>query len=212
MEKFTVLTGAAAALLRPNINTDLLAPIRRPDRPDLPPAIPKTFATNIAQFLLAPWRYDINGEIPSFVLNRPAFRNAKILLAGPNFGCGSSRETAVWTLVHFGIRCVIAPSFGTIFHGNSFKNGLLPITLPMGVIEHLATKVEVDDVALPLTVSLVNQTIRTADGEVTPFSLVEFRRHALLEGLDHIEQTLIYKPEIDAFTAIDRKHRPWVYA
>lgn len=211
MEKFSSVTGPAAPLLRPNINTDLLAPLGRPDRPHDPPALPKDFSVNISEYLFAAWRYDAHGERSDFVLNRPAFRSARILLAGPNFGCGSSREGAVWTLVHFGIRCVIAPSFGTIFHGNAFKKALLPITLPMEQIEHLAAKAERDGVALPMTVSLVDQTITTSDGETLSFKIAEFRRHALLEGLDDVQQTLVHKQAIEDYARRDRVLRPWVH-
>ena len=211
MERFTIVTGPAAALLRPNINTDILAPLRRADRPDAPPMLPKTFAVDIGDFLFAPWRYDRNGEIADFVLNRAPFRHAKFLLAGPNFGCGSSRETAVWGLLHFGIRCVIAPSFGTIFHGNCFKNGLLPIALPLELVEHLAGAVERDGVAMPLAVSLVDREIVTYRGERIGFEIEEFRRNALINGLDDIAQTLAYQADIDLFTQADRMRRPWVY-
>ncbi len=146
------------------------------------------------------------------MLNREPFRNAKILLAGPNFGCGSSRETAVMALVQFGIRCVIATGFGTIFHGNSWKHGLLPISLPLETVKHLASQAERNGVALPMTVSLVDNTITTSGGEVVRFEIAEFRRHALLEGLDDISVTLERAPEIRKFEERDKRQRPWIYA
>lgn len=211
MEPFTVVTGPAAPLLVPNINTDLLAPGRRADRP-ITPMTDRTLTENLAEYLFAQWRYDRNGEIADFVLNRPAYRAAKILLAGPNFGCGSSRETAVWALLEFGIRCVIAPSFGTIFYGNAFKNGLLPICLPIETVQRLAAEAEVDGEVRPLSVSLVEQAVRTAGGTAVPFTVPEFRRRPLLEGVDDIEITLSGAERIREFQRADRAARPWAYA
>ena len=211
MQPFTVVAGPAAPLLVPNINTDLLAPGRRADRP-VTPMTQRTLTENLAEYLFAQWRYDKNGEIADFVLNRPPFRGARILLAGPNFGCGSSRETAVWALLEFGIRCVVAPSFGTIFHGNAFKNGLLPVSLPIDTVQRLAAKAEVDGKARPLSVSLVDQAIRTDDGEVVPFTVPEFRRRPLLEGVDDIDVTLSGAARIREYQRADRASRPWAYA
>jgi 3-isopropylmalate/(R)-2-methylmalate dehydratase small subunit len=209
MARFTEITGVAAALLRPNINTDLLAPGRRPNRDAL--AEGGGLQEDLAENLFAGWRYDAQGnELPEFVLNQEPYRRARILLGGANFGCGSSREMAVWALMKFGIHCVIAPSFGTIFQANAFKNGLLPVTLPIEAVRRLAAKQDIEG-RRELTVSLVTQEITSGDGEVTPFHIAQFRRQALLEDLDDIQQTLRLQAQISAFQDRDRALRPWIY-
>jgi 3-isopropylmalate/(R)-2-methylmalate dehydratase small subunit len=155
-------------------------------------------------------RYDENGrEIPDFVLNRPAYRNAQILVAGENFGCGSSREHAPWALLDFGIRCVIAPSFADIFFNNCFKNGILPIVLPQEDVDKLMEDAERGANAT-ITVDLENQTITGPDGGEIAFDVDPFRKHCLLNGLDDIGLTLEKAAAIDSFEKGAAQARPWV--
>ncbi len=202
MEKFTALTGVAAPLLRANIDTDVIIPMDRKiacDRKDL------------GRFAFEPLRYlDRERENPDFILNRAGYRNAKILLAGANFGCGSSREDAVWALWEFGIRCVIAPSFGDIFFNNCFKNGLLPIVLPAAAIEEMAQQSM--SAGAVFTVDLERRVIQTPDGGEAAFEVAAAEREALLAGLDPIGATLGRERDIAAFQARDRQRRPWIYA
>jgi 3-isopropylmalate/(R)-2-methylmalate dehydratase small subunit len=207
MEKFTALTGVAAPLLRPNINTDIVIRIER--------------LMYVAKGQLGPhcfeaWRYRPDGsEDPDFVLNKPAYRGAKILIAGENFGCGSSREQAVWSLWDMGFRCVIAPSFGDIFHGNCFQNGMLPIVLPGDVIAELAAEIEAaagrQANETDITVDLEQQLITTPAGRRIPFATDAAKRQALLEGLDEIAMTQLRERDIVTFQAQDRARRPWIY-
>jgi 3-isopropylmalate/(R)-2-methylmalate dehydratase small subunit len=206
MEKFTSLTAVAAAMLSPNIDTDAIIPIEQM----------KNLDADFGKCLFFSQRYRKDGsDNPDFVLNRPAYRSAKILVAGDNFGCGSSREHAVWALVGFGIRCVIAPSFGDIFFNNSMKNGLLPIRQPQPALDALAASIEA--AASPegrrLTVSLEDCTIRGPrdDSPVLRFDIDPARRDSLMEGLDEIGMTLRYEAEIAAFQARDALQRPWIY-
>ena len=201
MEKFEKLTGVAAPLPMVNVDTDMI--------------IPKQFLKTIKRSglgvnLFDEMRYDDNGEeIPGFVLNRPAYRNAEILVAGENFGCGSSREHAPWAIKDFGIRCVIAPSFADIFFNNCFKNGILPITLPQSQVDMLMKDAEKGANA-KMTVDLEAQTIATSDGEVIAFDVDPFRKHCLLEGLDDIGLTLEKAAAIDRFEERAATQRPWV--
>ncbi len=201
MEKFTKLTGVAAPLPLINVDTDMI--------------IPKQFLKTIkrsglGQNLFDEMRYDENGnEIPDFVLNKPAYREAQILVAGENFGCGSSREHAPWALLDFGIRCVIAPSFADIFFNNCFKNGILPIVLPQEDVDKLMEDAERGANAV-ITVDLENQTITGPDGGEIAFEVDPFRRHCLLNGLDDIGLTLEKSAAIDAFEADAATARPWV--
>jgi 3-isopropylmalate/(R)-2-methylmalate dehydratase small subunit len=201
MEKFTTLRGIAAPLMRANIDTGaIIAPIYMLSR-----------SIDLGQKLFANWRYDSSGaEKADFVLNQPRYRNSRILIAGPNFGCGSSREGAVWALMKFGIRCVIAPGFGEIFFSNACQNGLLPVKLAEAETERLARAVA----AAPdpeVTVDLVRSVITSPDGEVIPFALAEDRRTSLLEGLDETSLILRHEDEIDAFQARLRTEQPWVF-
>jgi 3-isopropylmalate/(R)-2-methylmalate dehydratase small subunit len=201
METFTTVTGIAAPLLLPNINTDAMSPM----------IAGRSLSADIGKLLFANWRYHPDGsEIADFVLNREPFRNAKILLAGANFGCGSSRERAVWALMRFGIRCVIAPSFADIFYDNAFQNGLLPLALPAADHGRLADAVAQTKEPL-VTVDLERCTLTGPDGYSIAFALPAERRVALLEGLDEIQVILRMEGEIDAFQAGDRNARPWVY-
>ena len=204
MEKFTKLTGVAAPLMRANIDTDALVPSRFLTQTT------KTGKSGFGKVLFADWRFEEDGEPkPGFVLNKPEFSEAKILLAAENFGCGSSREHAVWALLGFGIRCVIAPGFGEIFYNSSFVNGLLPVVLEKAEVQGLADALSGDH--LTLSVDLEAQEITGADGSAHAFEIGAARRQALLEGLDAIGVTLKREDEIAAFQKADRERRPWIY-
>jgi len=201
MEKFDKLTGVAAPMDMINIDTDMI--------------IPKQFLktikrTGLGVSLFDEMRYDDDrNEKPGFVLNKPAYRNAEILVAGENFGCGSSREHAPWAILDFGIRCVIAPSFADIFFNNCFKNGILPIALPQEQVDILMKDAEKGENAR-MTVDLEAQTITTSDGEVMRFEVESFRKHCLMNGLDDIGLTLEKAGSIDAYEAKAAQSRPWV--
>ena len=203
MDKFTTLTGIAAPMPLVNIDTDMI--------------IPKQFLKTIQRSglgknLFDEMRYDRDGnEIPDFVLNRPAYRTAQILVAGENFGCGSSREHAPWALLDFGIRCVIAPSFADIFYNNCFKNGILPIVLPQEQVDLLMDDAERGSNAV-VTVDLETMTISGPDGGTIPFELDSFRRHCLLNGLDDIGLTMEKAEVIDDFEAGYARRTPWLAA
>jgi len=205
-ERFVSVIGAAAPLLRANIDTDALSPSR------LEKQFGEKGGDNLAAGLFANWRYEDDvKEIPDFILNMPGFREAKILLAGPNFGCGSSRESAVWALKAFGIECVIAPSFGEIFYNNCFKNGLLPVMLEFETTQALAEEATPGAPEALFTVDLETQSIATPSGQKVAFAVPAFRRQGLLEGLDEIAVTMQRQDEIDAFMAQARAARAWAY-
>jgi len=206
MEPFTVLRGVAAPLLMNNVNTDLIAPSLAPGRtPDEAAKLP------LKVKLFANLRYDRTGaERADFVLNQRRGRGACILLAGPNFGCGSSRETAVWSLMEYGIRCVVAPSFGDIFHDNAFQNGLLPLRLPMAEIERITAALERANAA-EMTVDLLRCVLEVPGLPPIRFELVEDRRAPLLAGLDQLGFILQSAVEIAAFERTDEITRPWAY-
>jgi 3-isopropylmalate/(R)-2-methylmalate dehydratase small subunit len=195
MEPFVTLTGVAAPLLRANIDTDLI----------IPKQFLKTLVrSGLGRHLFSEVRYDAEGrERPDFVLNQMPYRSASILLGGPNFGCGSSREHAPWALKDFGIRAILAPSFADIFYTNCFSNGLLPVALPMTAIETLAA------VGGPLTVDLPAQQVR-GGGHCFAFDLEPARKAVLLEGLDEIKRTEANLADIAAFEARRRRSAPWV--
>ncbi|MEC7258250.1 MAG: 3-isopropylmalate dehydratase small subunit [Pseudomonadota bacterium] len=201
MDKFDKLTGVAAPMPLVNIDTDMI--------------IPKQFLKTIKRSglgvnLFDEMRYDREGnEVPDFVLNQPAYREAEILVAGDNFGCGSSREHAPWAIKDFGIRCVIAPSFADIFYNNCFKNGILPIALPQEVVDVLMKDAEKGSNAR-MTVDLEAQTVTTSDGEVFSFELDSFKKHCLMEGLDDIGLTMAKEASIDSYEAQAAPARPWV--
>ena len=201
MEKFEKISGIAAPMPLINIDTDMI--------------IPKQFLKTIKRSglgvnLFVEMRYDDNGdEIPDFVLNKPAYRSSEIIVAGDNFGCGSSREHAPWAIKDFGIRCVIAPAFADIFYNNCFKNGILPITLPQDQVDVLMKDAEKGANAR-MEVDLVAQQITTSDGEVFSFEVDEFKKRCLLEGLDDIGQTFQKVAAIDSFEAKASDARPWV--
>ncbi len=201
MDKFTTLTGVAAPLPLINIDTDMI----------IPKQFLKTIArTGLGKNLFDEMRYDAAGaENPEFVLNKPAYRNAQILVTGDNFGCGSSREHAPWALLDFGIRCVIATSFADIFYNNCFKNGILPIVLPQAEVDKLMDDAERGANAV-VTVDLENQVIKGPDGGEIPFEVDAFRRHCLLNGLDDIGLTLEKESAIDAFEARQKAEAGWL--
>ena len=200
MQKFTTLTGVAAPLPQVNVDTDMI----------IPKQYLKTIErTGLGRGLFDEMRYDADrNEIPGFVLNQPAYRNAQILVAGENFGCGSSREHAPWALLDFGIRCVIAPSFADIFFNNCFKNGILPIVLPQEQVDMLMAEARKGANAR-ITVDLEAQTITTSDGQAVGFEVDPFRKHCLLNGLDDIGLTLEKAAAIDSFEARAAAERPW---
>lgn len=202
MQAFTTLSGAAAPLLRANIDTDIIIRIERLTALKGPEAL--------GPYALEALRFRADGsEDPDFVLNQSAYREASILLAGANFGCGSSREGAVTALMGRGIRCVIAPSFGDIFFNNCFQNGLLPIHLAEAQVLALAREAAA---GAPMVVDLVTQTITTQAGTVTAFKTDPLRREALLHGLDDIGLTLKDDALIRAWQNQDRLARPWVWS
>lgn len=203
MEKFEQLTGVAAPMPMINIDTDMI--------------IPKQFLktikrTGLGANLFDEMRFTPEGaERPEFVLNKPAYRHAKVLIGGANFGCGSSREHAPWALLDFGIRCVIAPSFADIFYNNCFKNGILPLILPQEVIDVLMADAE-NGANATFTIDLVYQKVIRPDGQSVGFQIDGFRRELLLQGLDEIGQTEIKKARIDAYEAGQGAQQPWLYA
>ena len=204
MDKFTAVTAIAAPLLRENIDTDVIIPIAR--------IVGNSTRGTLGRWCLSPLRYRSDGsEDPAFVLNREPYRQAQILLTGINFGCGSSREAAVWALQEMGIRCVIGASFGDIFYNNCFQNGLLPVVLDRGLVESLAREVEASQGAARIGVDLVNLEVIAPSGKRYPFAVEARRRAALLEGLDEFGMTLRRAPEIAQFQARDREQRPWIY-
>jgi 3-isopropylmalate/(R)-2-methylmalate dehydratase small subunit len=205
MEKFTTLTAIAAPLLRINVDTDAIIPSRE---------MKKVAKTGLADGLFAAWRYTAPGgrtENPDFILNREPYRRARILLSGLNFGCGSSREHAVWALHEWGIRAILAPSFGAIFQGNCVRNGILPVVLDNTVVEDIAAQVSRDPGRAQVTVDLTNERVTAPNGQLHPFQLPPADRAMLLEGLDAIALTQKRDDEILAFQARDRLRRPWIY-
>jgi 3-isopropylmalate/(R)-2-methylmalate dehydratase small subunit len=201
MDKFTKLTGVAAPMPRVNVDTDAI----------IPKQYLKTIKrTGLKAGLFYEWRTNQDGsEKPDFVLNKPAYRNAKVLVAGANFGCGSSREHAPWALLDFGIRCIIAPSFGDIFFNNCFKNGMLPIVLKQEEVDQLMHDAEKGANAT-LSIDLEKQEITRPDGGVVRFDIDPFRKYCLLNGFDDIGLTLRQKEKIDSFEAERRRTMPWL--
>ena len=201
MDKFTTFTGVAAPFPLINVDTDMI--------------IPKQYLKTIKRSglgvnLFDEMRYDGDGnEIEDFVLNRAQYRNAQILVAGENFGCGSSREHAPWAIKDFGIICVIAPSFADIFYNNCFKNGILPIALPQEEVDELMKEAEKGSNAR-ITVDLEEQSITTSEGQAVRFELDAFKKHCLLEGLDDISLTMKKEDSIDAFERRAKAERPWM--
>jgi len=201
MEKFTTITGVAAPMPLVNIDTDMI--------------IPKNFLKTIKRSglganLFDEMRFNQDGsEIESFVLNQPAYRKAEVIVAGENFGCGSSREHAPWALLDFGIRAVISTSFADIFYNNCFKNGILPIVMPPEVVEVLMDDARKGANAR-MTVDLENQIVTTSDGQEFPFDVDSHRKHCLINGLDDIGLTMEKAVSIDTYEAKAATARPWV--
>ena len=201
MQKFTTLRGVAAPLPMRNVDTDMI--------------IPKQFLktikrTGLGKGLFSEQRYKDDGsENPDFILNKPAYRNARILVAGDNFGCGSSREHAPWALLDFGIRCVIAPSFADIFYGNCFKNGILPIKLPQEDIDKLMDDAMRGANAV-ISIDLEAQEIRGPDGGMIKFEVDAFRKQVLMNGWDDISLTLRDEDKISSFEKNQQTQTPWL--
>ena len=200
MDKFTTMTGVAAPLNMINVDTDMI--------------IPKNYLktikrTGLGTALFAEMRYDESGrEKAEFVLNKGPYRNATILVAGTNFGCGSSREHAPWALLDFGIRCVIAPSFADIFFNNTFKNGILPVMLPEARVNELL-RFLLELPGAEITVDLPAQTVRGPDGKTDTFEIDPHRKHCLINGLDDIGLTLQKEAAIKAYETKSAVSRPW---
>jgi 3-isopropylmalate/(R)-2-methylmalate dehydratase small subunit len=202
VEKFTELHGIAAPLAVPNINTDVLIRIERLN--ELP-------REQLGPYCFEAWRYDAEGrELADFVLNRPAYREAAILITGANFGCGSSREAAVWALRGMGFRCIVAPSFGDIFFDNCFQNGVLPVVLPAHVVDSLRQEASAAG-AGGFDVNLNTRTITTPSGGKVNFPIDASRRLSLLQGVDEISMTLGRSAQLRDFETRDRQQRPWIY-
>lgn len=202
MEKFISITGIAAPMMKDNIDTDVIIPAKR---------LVGHRRNELGGFAFEAHRYLLDRtDNPAFVLNQPRYRGAQILVAGENFACGSSRESAVWALSGFGFRCVIAPSFGDIFINNAFQNGMLLICLPKAQVDSLA--VALGSCSAPvIKVDLQRRIIAAPSGTETPFEIDAERRQALLEGRDEIGMTLVRDADILAFQERDRLARPWIY-
>ena len=201
MQAFTRVSAVAAPMDVPNIDTDRIIPARFLRKPK---------SQELANVLFRDVRFDADGnEREDFVLNQPPFRNTKILVVADNFGCGSSRESAVWALEAYGIRAVIAPSLGDIFHENCYKNGLLPVILARDVVDGLRRQLHAKAGAT-MTVDLETQTVTAADGVVHHFDVDPFRKGALLRGQDEIALTLSYEAAVVAFEARHARAMPWI--
>ena len=202
IEKFVSLNAVGVPLDRSNVDTDAIIPAR----------FLKTIKrTGLGEGLFYAWRFDERGgEIPEFVLNKSPYRGGKILVTGENFGCGSSREHAVWSLMDYGIRVVIAPSFGDIFYGNGLKNGLLPVRLAPAEVRELLSQMQ----AAPgstISVDLPAQSVTGPDGKVYPFDIGSFPKECLLKGLDEIALTLEHEGEIERYERDGKKRSPWLF-
>jgi 3-isopropylmalate/(R)-2-methylmalate dehydratase small subunit len=205
MEKFTVLEGIAAPIMRINIDTDVIIPSREMKR---------VSKEGLSDGMFSNWRYTEPGgreENPDFILNQEPYRQASILLSGDNFGCGSSREHAVWAMAEWGIRCIITPGFGNIFYGNCVLNGILPVVLDNDVVEELARQVEADPANNLIKVNLKKCVVTGPDGNKHTFKIAPADQEMLLEGLDGIAVTMRRDDEILAFQGRDRLKRPWIY-
>ncbi|GAC1344709.1 MAG: 3-isopropylmalate dehydratase small subunit [Ktedonobacteraceae bacterium] len=205
MEAFTTLTGLVAPLDRTNVNTDEITPAR----------FLKTIRrTGFGPVLFANWRYldyALQQPNPDFVLNQPRYQGATILLAGDNFGCGSSREHAPWAIRQYGFRCIIAPSFADIFYNNCFNNSILPVSFDEAIVKELFAEVEATE-GYTLAVDLEAQTVTTPEQRVLHFEIDGFRKNALLNGLDNIGWTLSHNDEIAAYENRRKQEAPWIFA
>ena len=205
MQKFTTLTSVAAPLMQVNIDTDAIIPSRE---------MKGVTKEGLSAGMFANWRYsdvDARVENPEFVLNKVPYRQAEILLSGENFGCGSSREHAVWALKEWGIRCILAPSFGTIFYGNCVRNGILPVVLPEDTVKAVAESMKQSGGTATLTIDLPRQRLAGPDGSEHAFDIAPADKEMLVEGLDPISLTLKRDGDILAFQTRDKSQRPWVY-
>ncbi|MDP2007707.1 MAG: 3-isopropylmalate dehydratase small subunit [Rubrivivax sp.] len=206
MKPVTVISGVAAPLPLANVDTDVIIRIEQ---------LARCPHDQLGAWAFGPLRYRADGsENPDFVLNQPGWRGAPILVAGRNFGCGSSREHAVWALQGMGIACVIAPSFGDIFHGNCFQNGLLPVTLGAAEVQALLACLQAQQTLgrpVHVTVDLARQIVQWPGGDDVGFAIDARRRKALMAGLDSIGVTLTQAPQIAAWQAQDRQRRPWIW-
>ncbi len=204
MEKFTKVTGVAAPLMRENVDTDLIIRIER--------LVNNTGRSGLGPYCFEQIRLRPDGsENPDCVLNQAPYRDAPIILSADNFGCGSSREGAVWALAGMGVKAVIAPSYGDIFFNNCFQNGILPVALPLAEVQQLADEMKASPGNARITVDLETCQVVSPTGRVIPFQVDARRQHAMLNGLDDIGQTLSRKGEIEAWQAADRAARPWVW-
>jgi 3-isopropylmalate/(R)-2-methylmalate dehydratase small subunit len=204
MEPFTTLTGLVAPLDRVNVNTDEITPAR---------FLKSIKRTGFGNVLFANWRYfdpAASQPNPDFVLNQPRYQGASVLLAGDNFGCGSSREHAPWAIREYGIRCLIAPSFADIFYNNCFNNGILPVTFDDAIVQELFAEVEATE-GYTLHVDLAAQTVTTPTERVLHFEIDSFRKQALLQGLDNIGWTLSHSDEIAAYEQRRKQEAPWLF-
>jgi 3-isopropylmalate/(R)-2-methylmalate dehydratase small subunit len=205
MEKFTVLEGIAAPIMRINIDTDVIIPSRE---------MKKVSKEGLSDGMFSNWRYTEPGgreENPDFILNQEPYRQASILLSGDNFGCGSSREHAVWAMAEWGIRCIITPGFGNIFFGNCVRNGILPVVLDDDIVTDIARQVEADPANNLIKVNLKKCSVTGPDGNKHSFKIAPADQEMLLEGLDGIAITMRRDDEILAFQGRDRLKRPWIY-
>jgi 3-isopropylmalate/(R)-2-methylmalate dehydratase small subunit len=203
MEPFTTHTGLVVPLDRTNVNTDEIIPAR---------FLKSIKRTGFGTALFANWRLQPDGSPnPDFVLNFPRYLGASILLAGDNFGCGSSREHAPWAIREYGFRCIIAPSFANIFYNNCFNNGILPVSFDEATVRELMAETEHTE-GYALSVDLAAQTVTTPAGQVLHFEIDQFRKQALLQGLDNIGWTLSHADEIAAYEARRKQEAPWLFA
>ena len=201
---FTKLSAIAAPIMRSNIDTDVIIRIER--------LVGNSIRGTLGKWAFGSLRYRPDGsENPEFILNREPYRNAEVLITGPNFGCGSSREGAVWSLQEKGIRAIIGSGFGDIFFANCFQNGILPIVVDKQIVDGLAIEVEHSQGAGRVAIDLEEQTITSPSGKVHRFEIDPRRRAGLLEGLDEVALTLQRDNEIRAFQAADRVERPWIH-
>ena len=203
MEKFNSISSVAAPLMRANVDTDLIIPMQRylmAERAEM-----HRYAFEVLRFL------PDGSDDPDFVLNKPEYQGAQILISGQNFGCGSSRESAVWALYGLGIRCIIAPSFGNIFYNNCFQNALLPIVMEAEIVERLAGLAGDMRNGAPFAIDLEKKSVTAPDGETYSFDIEPQRRRQLLEGLDDIGVTMTKAAEIAKYRKNDENRRPWIY-
>jgi 3-isopropylmalate/(R)-2-methylmalate dehydratase small subunit len=204
MDKFTKVTGVAVPLMRQNVDTDLIIRIER--------LVNNTGREGLGPYCFEQIRFKPDGsENPDCILNHEPYRGAPIVLAAENFGCGSSREGAVWALKGMGVKAVIAPYFGDIFNNNCFQNGLLPVALPIQEVERLAEETKASPGNARITVDLENCVVVSPTGRTIPFQVDARRQHAMLNGLDDIAQTMTHQGEIESWQTRDKTERPWVW-